>query len=74
MREHEVKRIVREEIRKAFKDSGIKLHESAPGRGDRVETPHGFGEVLSLQGPSVRVKLNGGSTININRSKVIVKN
>lgn len=74
MREHEVKRIVREEIRKAFRDSGIKLNESKAKRGDRVETPHGHGEVLSVQGPSVRVKLNGGSTININRSKIIVKN
>lgn len=74
MREHEIRRMIREEIRLAFRASGLKLHEDAPKKGDRVDTPHGFGDVLSLQGPSVRVHLNSGATININRNKVIVKN
>ena len=74
MREREVKQIVREEVRRVLKESGIKLNESKPKRGDKVETPHGPGEVLWTAAASVRVRLAQGATININRSKVIVRN
>ncbi len=74
MREHEVRRIVREEIKRVFKESGIPLNEDTPKRGSKVDTPHGPGEVLSLNHPVVRVRLNSGAIMNINRNKVITKN
>ena len=74
MREREVKQIVREEVRKVLKESGIELNESKPKRGDKVDTPHGPGNVLWTSSNSVRVRLAQGATMNINRSKVVVKN
>ena len=74
MREHEVKRIVREEVRRLLRESGIKLNESKPKRGDTVDTPHGPGQVLWTAAASVRVRLAQGAIININRAKVIPKN
>ena len=74
MREREVKKIVREEVLRVLRANGIKLNESKPKRGDTVETAHGNGEVLWTSSNMVRVRLAGGATMNINRSKVIVKN
>ena len=73
MNDARIRQIVREEIRVAFEASGLNLDETVH-KGDTVETPHGKGEVLSLNHPWVRVKLNTGATMRMNRSKVVVRN
>jgi hypothetical protein len=74
MRESRVREIVREEVRKALKESGVSLNESAPKRGDKVDTPHGIGHVLSLSHPNVRIQLASGAVVSVNRSRCVVKN
>lgn len=73
MRESRVRDIVREEVRKILKAGGVPLSEDTPKRGNRVDTPHGSGSVLTLIGPNVRVKLDSGNIMNINRNKVVTK-
>ena len=73
MNDARIRQIVREEIRLAFEASDINLNETVH-KGDTVETPHGKGTVLSLNHPWVRVKLNTGATMRMNRSKVVVRN
>ena len=71
MREFKIREIVREEVRKILKESGIALQEDTPKKGNRVRTPHGNGEVLYLAHPNVRVRLDSGNIMNINRNKVV---
>ena len=71
MREIRIREIVREEVRKVLKAGGVKLDEDTPKKGNRVSTPHGNGVVQYLAHPIVRVKLDSGNVMNINRSKVV---
>ncbi len=71
MRESRIREIVREEVRKTLKAGGVKLNEDTPKKGNRVNTPHGSGEVLALRHPNVRVRLDSGNIMNINRNKVV---
>jgi len=73
MREFKIREIVREEVRKILKESGIALQEDTPKKGNRVRTPHGNGVVLYLAHPNVRVRLDSGNIMNINRNKVVTK-
>lgn len=71
MRETRIREIVREEVRKILKAGGIPLQEDTPKVGNRVSTPHGNGQVITWLGAHVRVKLDSGNIMNINRSKVV---
>lgn len=73
MNDARIRHIVREEIRLAFESSGLDLNETVH-KNDTVETPHGKGTVLSVNHPWVRVKLNTGATMRMNRSNVVVRN
>ncbi len=73
MNDARIRQIVREEIRLAFEASDINLNETVH-KNDTVETPHGKGTVLSINHPWVRVKLNTGATMRMNRNKVVVRN
>ncbi len=68
-----IRQIVREEIKLAAEASGWKLDETIH-KGDTVETPHGKGEIISIAHPNIRVKLNTGAIIRVNRNKVVVRN
>lgn len=71
MRESKVREIVREEVRKILKAGGVALQEDTPKKGNRVQTPHGNGVVITLSHPNVRVKLDAGNHMWINRNKVV---
>lgn len=71
MRETKIREIVREEVRRILKAGGVKLDEDTPKKGNRVSTPHGNGVVITLNHPSVRVKLDAGNHMWVNRSKVV---
>ncbi len=71
MRESRIREIVREEIRRTMKANGTPLTEDTPKVGNRVSTPHGNGRVLTWLGASLRVRLDSGNIMNINRSKVV---
>lgn len=71
MRETKIREIVREEVRRILNAGGIKLDEDTPKKGNRVSTPHGNGVVITLNHPNVRVKLDAGNHMWINRNKVV---
>ena len=71
MRESKIREIVREEVRKTLKAGGIDLNEDTPKKGNRESTPHGPGVVITLNHPNVRVKLDAGNHMWINRNKVV---
>lgn len=71
MRETRIREIVREEVRKILKAGGIPLDEDTPKKGNRVSTPHGNGRVITLNHPNVRVALDAGNHMWVDRSKVV---
>ncbi len=71
--EQRLRQIVREEIKLAFESSGITLNEVIK-KGDTVDTPHGKGTVEAVSHPNVRVHLNTGATMRMNRNNVVVRN
>ncbi len=70
--ENRIREIVQEEIRKAFKTSGLVLKEDSPKKGSRVNTPHGKGTVLTIMSSTVRVKLDSGAIMKIHRDRAHV--
>lgn len=66
MNEKELRAIIREEIRRVLTETAKK--------GDRVRTPHGTGEVLSIQSNQCRVKLDGGAVVKVHRDRCVVMN
>ena len=72
LNENKIREIVREEIRKAFKISGLVLKEDSPKKGSRVNTPHGKGTVLTIASSTVRVKLDTGAIMKIHRDRAHV--
>ena len=71
MRETRIREIVREEVRKVLKAGGIPLDEDTPKVGNRVSTPHGNGRVITLNHPNVRVQMDAGNHMWVDRSKVV---
>ena len=70
--ENRIREIVREEIQRAFKQSGLTLKEDAPKRGSRVRTVHGTGVVQTVRSSTVQVKLDSGAVMKVHRDRAHV--
>jgi preprotein translocase subunit YajC len=66
MTKGEIRKIIREEIQKILRE-GLK-------KGDKVDTHHGPGEVLSISGEQARVKLGSGAVVKVHRDRAVPRN
>jgi len=66
MNEKRIRQIVREELQKC----GI---TEVAKKGNKVDTPHGTGTVLTVVGDLCRVRLGSGAIVKVPRGRCVVK-